>query len=360
VHPILASGARLAAYFGFWLLVGVLLAVLVASDQPLTWSVALLIAVPLANAYGFLCLSAWYVARSMPLGGTRALRMLATVVTAALASSAIWLLAARSWTALLRTMGVDDVPSMAVGAVNALLFGLGVLLYLLALAVAYLLVTFEQSRAAERRGLEVQMFAREAELRSLRAQIDPHFLFNSLHSISALTAIDPQAARRMTIQLGQFLRDTLAVGSKARIPLARELQLAERYLEIERVRFGDRLQVEVDAGGADRCLVPPLLLQPLVENAVTHGIAQAIGGGTIRLAAWTTSGSLRIRVENPCDPDRPRRTGTGVGLSNVRARLTALHGDAAWVTAAEAEGAWRVEIALPLAVAEPAEQAVGS
>jgi signal transduction histidine kinase len=359
MHPVLVAGRRLAMYLSAWLLVGVLLAIGVGQGMGLVGAVALF--VPLGVLYAFVGLSAWYLCRAFPIErNVRPWRLLGVQVLAGAVTSAIWAAVGEGWAAVLSQFPDNEGLATAFGERRPLVYVVGILLFLLAAAFHYVLIALEASREAETRALAQDLLAREAELKAIRMQIDPHFLFNSLHSISALTAIDPQAARRMTIQLGQFLRDTLAVGSKARIPLARELQLAERYLEIERVRFGDRLQVEVDAGGADRCLVPPLLLQPLVENAVTHGIAQAIGGGTIRLAAWTTSGSLRIRVENPCDPDRPRRTGTGVGLSNVRARLTALHGDAAWVTAAEAEGAWRVEIALPLAVAEPAEQAVGS
>jgi two-component system sensor histidine kinase AlgZ len=191
------------------------------------------------------------------------------------------------------------------------------------------------------------VLAREAELRSLRAQIDPHFLFNSLHSISALTTANPTAARRMCVLLADFLRDSLALGSEDRITIGRELRLAERFLEIERVRFGDRLRVEVSAAEDDTRLVPPLLLQPIVENAVTHGVAHVIAGGTIRMALTGTVGSLTIVVENPCDPDRPRRTGTGLGLANVRARLRALYGDNAWVSTTEAAGTWRVEMSLP-------------
>jgi hypothetical protein len=349
MHPILARATRLALYLAFWVAVGVLLAAVLASQARLTIVRALVAAVPLAAMYAFVCLSAWYVARSMPLG-TGGVRIAATVTTASLASAAAWALIARGWTRLLHWSGALDAAATGSG-VYALLFGFGVLLYLLSIAGSYLLVTFERSREAERRGLEVQVYARDAELRSLRAQIDPHFLFNSLHSISALTTADPPAARRMTVLLGDFLRESLAVGSESRIPLGQELRLAERFLEIERVRFGDRLRVEIEPGGAEACLVPPLLLQPLVENAVTHGVAHLIEGGAVRVAASLAPSMVRVAVENPCDPDRPRRTGTGVGLNNVRARLRALYGDDASLRAGEADGVWRVEVALP---AEPA------
>ena len=118
------------------------------------------------------------------------------------------------------------------------------------------------------------MLAREAELRSLRAQIDPHFLFNSLHSISALTTADPPAARRMCLLLGEFLRESLALGGEERITLSRELALLERFLAIERVRFGDRLRAELSRRRCRRrAWCRRCCCSRIVENAVTHGIA---------------------------------------------------------------------------------------
>lgn len=345
MHPILARSSRLALYLAVWTLVGLLLAALLAGQGGLGAARAAAVGVPLTLAYAFFCLSAWYVSRSSPLGSTGAVRLSATTLTSSIISSALWLAVARGWIELFARGG--EPASSVFAALRPLIFGFGVLLYLLSLAVSYLLAAFEQSRQAERRGLEAQVHAREAELRSLRSQIDPHFLFNSLHSISALTSADAPAARRMCVLLGDFFRDSLALGSKDRITIARELQLAERFLEIERVRFGDRLQVDVRAPEDGACLVPPLLLQPLVENAVTHGVAHVVEGGVVAIRTSIVGPTLKIVVENPCDADRPRRTGTGVGLTNVRARLVAVYGDRARISAAEVDGRWRVELAVP-------------
>jgi histidine kinase len=346
MHPILARVSRLAIYLSVWTFAGLLLAALLAGPGGLAAGQALGIALPLAIAYGFFCLSAWYVARSTPIKPTGAIRLIATSLTSSLISSGAWLVLARGWLELF-VRGSALGPGRVFLAVRPLIFGFGVLLYLLSLALSYLLAAFELSRDAERRGLEAQVHAREAELRSLRAQIDPHFLFNSLHSISALTTADPPSARRMCVLLGDFFRDTLALGSEARITIAKELQLAERFLEIEQVRFGDRLRVRVTVPEEGSWLIPPLLLQPLVENAVTHGVAHLLEGGLIAVSTSIDDTRLRIVVENPCDADRPRRTGTGVGVRNVRERLAAVYGDQGRVASAEADGIWRVELTLP-------------
>ena len=152
------------------------------------------------------------------------------------------------------------------------------LLYLLSVALHYVLLSMESSKEAETREQEALTLARESELKALKAQINPHFLFNSLNSISALATVDGQRARDMCIKLSDFLRTTLKLGEKQRITLADELALAKAYLEVEQVRFGARLRVEIDADAdCDQCVVPSLVLQPLVENAVKHGIA-GIGG----------------------------------------------------------------------------------
>ena len=284
MHPILARGARLALYQVVWALAGILLAGLLRSTSGFDWTQSLAIAIPLTVTYGFFCLSAWYVSRSMPLAATGPFRLTATALTAACISSAAWLLLSRVWIEVLARRGAGLDAGSAFNRMDALVFWFGVLVYLLSLAVSHLTGSFEQAREIERRALEVQVLAREAELQSLRAQIDPHFLFNSLHSISALTTTDAAAARRMCVLLAEFLRESLALGAASRIPLGRELSLAERFLDIERVRFGERLEVSIDAGGAGACMVPPLLLQPIVENAVTHGVAHVLAGAV--RSAW--------------------------------------------------------------------------
>ena len=351
MYPLLARRSHLAAYLLLWLLVGVLLAALLTTQGRLPWTLALFAGVPAAIAYSFICLSAWYVARAMPLARTGSARVIISALAAAALSSAMWLVIGRAWMTLVVARWANQT-GITFAALQSMLFGIGVLLYLLSLAVSYVLVVYEASQEAKRRGLQGQVLAREAELRSLRAQIDPHFLFNSLNSISALTTADPPSARRMCLLLGEFLRETLALGGEDRITLSRELALLERFLAIERVRFGDRLRSELLAGDAGSCFVPPLLLQPLVENAVTHGIAHLIEGGTIRVSAERSGAWLKIIVDNPCDPDRPRRGGAGVGLANVRARLRATHGADAALLAGERNDTWRVEVTLPAATGE--------
>ncbi len=348
MHPILADWRRLGAYLAAWGLVGVLVAAQLVLAAPFGWFEALVFAVPLALLLGFVGLGAFWVCRAAPLALSQLPRSLGTQLVAALLSAALWLAAGRGWALALERL--DVFPGIGARQAQAapLLLGLGATLFLLTAALHYLLGAFAASQQAERRALELEVASREAELRALRAQIHPHFLFNSLNSISALIASRPEEARRLCVRLGDFLRRSLTLGARETIALAEELDLVEQLLAIEKVRFGDRLAHEVRADDPARaCAVPPLVLQPLVENAITHGIAQMLEGGTVRVAAERRGPELLISVENPRDPESPGRKGAGIGLSNVRRRLAALHGDAAELRVLPSPAAFRVELRLP-------------
>jgi two-component system, LytTR family, sensor histidine kinase AlgZ len=347
MHPILARAERLAAYLAACLVVALLLGVVLTREE-MTWPAALVLLLPICLIYAFVCLSAWYVCRATPLTTSGGMRVLGSSAMAAIIASGLWIGLARTWMSVLASYTSIGPTLEQYGRHEPLLFASGVLLFLLALTVHYLLLAFEFARHAERRQLQLEVLSRDAELRALRAQLDPHFLYNSLNSISALTTVDPAGARRMCVLLADFLRDTLAISGRDRIPLADELALTDRFLGIEQVRFGDRLHVQrhVDAS-AGQCRVPPLVLQPLVENAVTHGIAHLVDGGVIRLDVAREQDRLSIAIENPRDTDVPANARRGVGLDNVRQRLTTMFGaEARLETRTDAER-FRVELAIP-------------
>jgi two-component system, LytTR family, sensor histidine kinase AlgZ len=350
MHPILQDWGRLGSYLAAWGLVGALVAVQLAFAGPFSWLEAFALGVPLALLLGFFGLAAFWVCQASPLHLSRLVRSLGTQLVAATLSAALWLAAARGFAILLERL--DVFPGL-VGKqlqVAPLLLGLGFALFLLNAALTYLLMAMGTSQTAERRALQAEIASREAELRALRAQIHPHFLFNSLNSINALIAARPEEARKLCVRLGDFLRASLTLGSREAIPLSQELALAEQLLSIEKVRFGERLSHTTRADDDARaCVVPPLLLQPLVENAVTHGIAQRIEGGQVRLEAERRGAELWIAITNPRDADSPGPSGTGIGLQNVKRRLAALHGPDAEVRVLPSDDAFRVELRLPSA-----------
>jgi len=171
----------------------------------------------------------------------------------------------------------------------------------------------------------------EAQLRALQSQLNPHFLFNALNGIVTLIEKDRLQAQRMVVRLADLLRATLKAGERQEVPLAQELDITARYLEIEQARFADRLDVVWEVSAPGDALVPAFALQPLVENAIVHGIAPAVGGGTVRIGATPENGRLLLTVADTRSGEGRRGsnaggTGAGVGLANLRARLARLYG----------------------------------
>jgi len=212
--------------------------------------------------------------------------------------------------------------------------------------------------ARERRARESMENARlsaelsKSQLAALRQQIEPHFMFNTLHSITGLVRDhETEAAVSMIVGLSEFLRRGLEGSHRAQVSLTEEIEYLQRYVDLQKLRFGERLQVTIDISPElVAARVPNLLLQPLVENAIKHGIAKRSAGGAVRVSGARMAGTLCLCVYNDA-PDSPIEWGaprTGVGLSNLRARLKILHGDAAQLelTAADTQGV-EVNVRLP-------------
>jgi hypothetical protein len=220
-------------------------------------------------------------------------------------------------------------------------------------AALYLLLCHGvEIRALERRAAALRAAAQTAELRALRYQINPHFLFNTLNSLSSLVMGERRdAAERMIGNLAAFFRTSLAGDPAADVPLSEEIYLQQLYLDIEAVRFPERLAVAIDIPDAlQSARVPALILQPLIENAVRHGVARSRAKVTIRITARSDAGRVLLDVDDDGDGARGEgRPGGGLGLRNVRDRLAARFGPAAGLEAGPMPGSgYRATISMPL------------
>ncbi len=246
---------------------------------------------------------------------------------------------------ILTAAGLALAPSLAVwlgGLFGGIVWGTftGFLCYWLIIG-AQATLRYQRLTAA----LEQDLTA--TKLEALRLQLQPHFLFNTLNAITAYIGAEPDTARRMVLRLGDLLRSTLDVGTAQQVPLERELQLLAPYLEIQRTRFGDRLRIDIDVEPRARdSRVPPLLLQPIVENAIEHGITRRAGDGMIRLSARVNDGRLRLEIID--DGPGPAGGNDGVGLANTRERLARLYGtEQRFELASAGASGTRVTIDLP-------------
>lgn len=251
---------------------------------------------------------------------------------------------------VLNSLGRDSEPYRQWLLDTRLFRGTVMLILLYSISVITTLWQRLQERLEkDRHRSEVEQLSREAELYKLRQQLQPHFLFNSLNSVNALLGSDPRRARQMMQQLSDFFRYTVRQGDDKLIPLEKEWEHLQLYLAIEQLRFGHRLRVEQDLSEAARQrLMPPLLLQPLVENAVKHGLYGTTGETHITVAAWSEARKLHIAISNPYDPEEPTRPGgTGFGLRSVNRRLYLQYGRTDLLRVSREAAIFKVQISLP-------------
>ncbi len=343
-----------ALYLLVWIILGTALAGFTMVYTRSNGVNALLFALPTTLVYaigaGF---SSHSLCRAYPLGERSLLAIVFGLSVAAVLAGLLWTALADLWNALCLLPGVSWAGVPLPQGLVALLFVFGMLLYGLMAVVNYLAMEFVRARHAEKRELELKLMAQEAELRMLRTQIDPHFLFNSLNSISALTSQNPRGAREMTLQLASFFRQSLGMEAHRKVSLRQEMELIRHFLAIEQVRFGPRLVVEEALEKeALECLVPPMIIQPLVENAVKHGVSQLPEGGCITVAAWCDGSRLRITVSNDMDEYQAPGRAKGIGLANVRQRLAATYQQQARVEWGARDSHFNVEIIMPAETVE--------
>ncbi|MCB1008410.1 MAG: histidine kinase [Acidobacteria bacterium] len=309
------------------------------AERSLSWADALTVNIPYYLIWGVLALVVLWLCRRWPLGsdqggrlqvGNLALHLLASVAVA----SIHLLLSEALFDAIRDARGQDVAFSEALAFSFRHNFHVNLLTYWAIVGTRQLLAYYHGLREKELMATRLKEQLVRAELAALRMQLQPHFLFNALNSISELVYADPKAADRMLVRLSDLLRRSLETNGAQEIPLAQELEFVERYLEIERMRYSDRMRLasHVDEFALDAA-VPSFLLQPLVENAVVHGVGRSAGPCRVVLRARRDEGELYLEVENdlPRDrrPDGKRPEREGVGIQNTRARLEQIYGERA-------------------------------
>ena len=229
-------------------------------------------------------------------------------------------------------------------------FHFNLLTYWVIVLLHHGLYYYEQSRKQELAGARMEAELANAQLQALNMQLHPHFLFNTLHAISTLIPDDPAAAQDMVLKLGDLLRATLSKMEQHEVSLQQELELLDCYLAIEQTRFGDRLRINREiAPETLQCAVPTLIFQPLVENAIRHGIAKHRQADQITISAGTENGHLALEVRNRMGKMQgAARQTRGIGLSNTVARLEQLYGNDHTFTMSNTHAGVSVKITIPI------------
>lgn len=204
---------------------------------------------------------------------------------------------------------------------------LGLMYYSVIILVYYLILYYDDLNQKNQERSQLETMLKSSELEMLKTQINPHFIFNSLNSIASLTIISPEKAREMVIKLSEFLRYSLGKENDQMNTMEDELKNIMLYLEIEKVRFGDRLSINTDISKESLPLkLPNLILQPLFENTIKHGIYESLEKVTVSLKSWKDQNILRVEISNQFDPEATGIKGKGIGLKNVTERLRLIYG----------------------------------
>lgn len=349
MHPFFNSKQKVGILLLGWLILTLGVCALVGALYQAPLAVSLTLFAPLYFLSLVLILPNYYICRGLPLGDTRPLNLVGSHLFALLAAVMLWYLAGRLHVLLLGNFATDtdwralfDAASLTNIGIVAVQFEIVVLLH-------YLFFALERSNQLEQDALQQKLLISQAELQTLKATVHPHFLFNSLNTLSNIALSSPEKAHRFCLLLAEFLRYSVAYSNKSRASLSEELEHVQNYLGIERERFGERLQTtfEIDDELMD-AEVPPMVLFPIVENAIKHGIDSRIEGGTLALTVRRKGDTLIIVVENPVDELGRKRKGTGHGLIAVERRLKTRYGENARVKKEVAPGQFSVSLYMPL------------
>jgi two-component system LytT family sensor kinase len=253
---------------------------------------------------------------------------------------------------ILLAVGARDLPTISYTQFAASYLNMSLVSYWLIVAVVVNLDSYRRFRDREILTSQLEAELAKAQIQTLKAQIEPHFLFNTLHAISGLVYRDPKTADAMLARLGRLIRSNMEFSEGQEIPLERELDILRAYADIMLQRFGQRIKIEMDvAPETRRALAPSFLLQPLVENAIRHGISPKLGGGTIRISSRRDNDSLVVSVADdgvgfPLEP--AGSNGGGLGLENIRKRLGLLYGTRQALSISNRpEGGAEIKISIP-------------
>jgi len=345
-HPILTDRVRLIVWWLVWLftIVGQTLLYNFAYGRFTASSIP--DAIVSFVTFSGIGLSLWYPFRFIITASKNSTGVIVNNLLAGIASISLWLLITRYGAPLLLP-ALNDFQDYWVSTFPYRI-GTGIFIFVLIMLAYYLFLNIYNLTAKNAKAAELENLVRDTELKMLRSQINPHFLFNSLNSISYLTITDPERAREMLIKLSDFMRYALSKKDEQPVTLRSELENLRLYLEIEKVRFGERLSTEESI--EEKCLeikMPVMILQPLYENAIKHGVYESTECVSIKTKVACNNGYLEIIISNNYEINPSPVKGTGTGLQNVARRLDIFYGKKAYIKTTKENGVYTASLFIP-------------
>jgi sensor histidine kinase YesM len=350
IHPITDNRTRFKAWWLIWLITGSVQSLLLYFLGDCTLRTAVTDGLFSALLFSLIAIGVWYPVTLLVPRNSGIIKVLSNHILIAAIALTVWVLGVKLAVGLIN--GHSNVYEEFWNRWLLLRLGTGLFIYVVIVLSYHLMVSFDNITKKNIREASLEKTLRETELLALRSQINPHFLFNSLNSISSLTLEDPALAREMIIKLSDFMRYALSRKEQRYVPLLKELENMRLYLEIEKVRFGNRLicreECEPDSYSV---LIPNMILQPLYENAVKHGVYESTEKVEVSILCFMKNEVLTIIIENDFDPEMISQRGTGTGLENVRERLRLAYSGMASLQTSSEQGRFTVKLIIPVVAA---------
>jgi two-component system, LytTR family, sensor kinase len=345
-HPVLENRVRQIVWWLVWLLLALGQSVLFYYVYGSFITVSLIDSILSLLIYSGIALSLWYPFQFFNSGEKQITVQISNIVISGAITISLWIFI----TKLVMTSILPEENNYNEYWTATLPYrvGAGVFIYGLVILTYYLFVSLTNLSEKNAKAAKLESLVKETELKMLRSQINPHFLFNSLNSISSLTITDPEKAREMVVKLSEFMRYALSRKDEQPVTLQNELDNLRLYLDIEKVRFGDKLVTKETI--EQKCLgfkIPVLLLQPLYENAVKYGVYESTEPVSIITEARVIDGYIEITIRNNYDTSPQQRIGTGTGLLNVTRRLELYYGNKASITTTKENGLFTTILYIP-------------
>jgi sensor histidine kinase YesM len=323
-HPVFFNRNSIIYTFIVWVTIIVSHAIILNFfyNQPLHYS--LVDSLVFSLIFELLSLGLWFPVRFINLKQTPSIDIFLNHLGTASISIIIWYLSSVSILSFLFSGSPDYLKFLDESAPWR--FAMGLFYYIITIFVYYLYISFRNMEEKIAQEAELKGLIKETELSLLKSQINPHFLFNSLNSISSLTITNPEKAQEMIIKLSDFLRYSIGQKEKQLVSLQDELHNINLYLDIEKSRFGDKLNFSIEVPeGCYSKLLPNMILQPLIENSIKHGVYESTEPITIWVTCQIDGSNLKVAVKNNFDPESRSKKGTGMGLKNIQHRLKIIY-----------------------------------
>jgi len=345
-HPVLTNRIRLIVWWLVWLILTAGQSLLFYYAYGKFSNIGILDSIISLLVYSGIALSLWYPFSFFNSGNVKLSTIISNLVISGVISIALWALITKYLMQAILPEG--NIYNEYWNATFPYRIGTGVFIYGLVVLSYYLFVSLTNLSEKNAKEARLESLVKETELKMLRSQINPHFLFNSLNSISSLTVTDPEKARAMVVKLSDFMRYALARKDEQPVSLRSELENLRLYLDIEKVRFGDKLTTEehIDPECYD-FKIPVMLLQPLFENAVKHGVYESTETVKIATRARIVDGFIEIIIRNNYDSAPSVKKGTGTGLINVTRRLELFYGNKASIKSSKEDGIYTITLYIP-------------